>query len=191
MAEIDDAIRRHELDGPRWWRALAADLAGGGEQLDVAGHLRREADRRRHRPPPPVPLRPASWSRRCWPSRRSCSSTRSATAPCCATPSPAGSPSRSAAATPRATSRRCWPRRSAGRDGGALAGAPRQSRLHRSAVFRCAANAASDCLPAERFDPRRRGAMASGGSAMADAWLRSALARVSTFSGLAGLPADP
>lgn len=42
LADLDDDSTA-ELDGPRWWRALAADLTVGGESLDVAGQLRREA----------------------------------------------------------------------------------------------------------------------------------------------------
>jgi asparagine synthase (glutamine-hydrolysing) len=43
LAGLDEEVAAHRLDGPLWWRSLAADLAGGGEAFDVAGHLRREA----------------------------------------------------------------------------------------------------------------------------------------------------
>ena len=43
LAEIDDRSAEQQLDGPLWWRALAADLSGGGEAFDVSGHLRRAA----------------------------------------------------------------------------------------------------------------------------------------------------
>ncbi len=41
LAALDDAERRR-LDGPFWWRGLAATLTGG-DAFDVSGHLRREA----------------------------------------------------------------------------------------------------------------------------------------------------
>jgi asparagine synthase (glutamine-hydrolysing) len=43
IAEEDERAAWRELNGPRWWRALAADLTGGGDELDIAGQLRRES----------------------------------------------------------------------------------------------------------------------------------------------------
>lgn len=43
LVELDEGLAVDRLDGPLWWRSLAADLSGGGEVFDVAGHLRREA----------------------------------------------------------------------------------------------------------------------------------------------------
>jgi asparagine synthase (glutamine-hydrolysing) len=43
LAELDEAPADESLEGPRWWRALAADLTSGGDELGVSGHLRREA----------------------------------------------------------------------------------------------------------------------------------------------------
>jgi asparagine synthase (glutamine-hydrolysing) len=43
LAEFDDRAAERQLDGPLWWRSLAADLGGGGEAFDVAGHMRRSA----------------------------------------------------------------------------------------------------------------------------------------------------
>jgi hypothetical protein len=43
IAEQDERSAWRALDGPRWWRALAADLTAGGDELDVAGQLRRES----------------------------------------------------------------------------------------------------------------------------------------------------
>ncbi len=43
LAELDERGGEADLDGPLWWRALAADLSAGGEAFDVAGHLRRAA----------------------------------------------------------------------------------------------------------------------------------------------------
>jgi asparagine synthase (glutamine-hydrolysing) len=43
IADEDERSAWRVLDGPRWWRGLAADLTGGGDELDVAGQLRRES----------------------------------------------------------------------------------------------------------------------------------------------------
>ena len=43
LADLDDRALEDELDGPLWWRALAASLSGGGEAFDVSGHMRRTA----------------------------------------------------------------------------------------------------------------------------------------------------
>jgi asparagine synthase (glutamine-hydrolysing) len=43
LAEIDPSPSAAGLDGPRWWRSLAADLAAGGEAFDVSAQLRRQA----------------------------------------------------------------------------------------------------------------------------------------------------
>jgi asparagine synthase (glutamine-hydrolysing) len=43
LAELDGEDPAAGLEGPGWWRGLAADLTAGGEAFDVAGHLRREA----------------------------------------------------------------------------------------------------------------------------------------------------
>jgi asparagine synthase (glutamine-hydrolysing) len=43
IADEDERSAWRALDGPRWWRALAADLTGGGDELEVAGQLRRES----------------------------------------------------------------------------------------------------------------------------------------------------
>ncbi len=43
LAELDDRAAESGLDGPLWWRGLAASLSGGGEAFDVSGHLRRTA----------------------------------------------------------------------------------------------------------------------------------------------------
>jgi asparagine synthase (glutamine-hydrolysing) len=42
LADLSGDPAAH-LDGPHWWRSLAAELTGAGESFDVAGHLRREA----------------------------------------------------------------------------------------------------------------------------------------------------
>lgn len=42
IAELDADARSH-LDGPMWWRGLAAGLTQPGETLGVSAHLRREA----------------------------------------------------------------------------------------------------------------------------------------------------
>lgn len=43
VADEDERSAWRALDGPLWWRGLAADLTGGGDGLDVAGQLRRES----------------------------------------------------------------------------------------------------------------------------------------------------
>lgn len=43
VADEDERSAWRALDGPCWWRALAADLTGGGDELDAAGQLRRES----------------------------------------------------------------------------------------------------------------------------------------------------
>jgi asparagine synthase (glutamine-hydrolysing) len=43
LADLDAEATGERLDGPLWWRSLAADLVGGGESFDVSGHLRRAA----------------------------------------------------------------------------------------------------------------------------------------------------
>jgi asparagine synthase (glutamine-hydrolysing) len=43
LADLDGEADEDQLDGPLWWRSLAADLIGGGEPFDVSGHLRRAA----------------------------------------------------------------------------------------------------------------------------------------------------
>jgi asparagine synthase (glutamine-hydrolysing) len=43
IAGQDERSAWRGLDGPCWWRALAADLTGGGDELDIAGQLRRES----------------------------------------------------------------------------------------------------------------------------------------------------
>jgi asparagine synthase (glutamine-hydrolysing) len=43
LEELDERRASPRLDGPRWWRALAEELTGASEELDVAGHLRRES----------------------------------------------------------------------------------------------------------------------------------------------------
>jgi asparagine synthase (glutamine-hydrolysing) len=43
IADEDERSAWRALEGPHWWRALAADLIGGGDELEVAGQLRRES----------------------------------------------------------------------------------------------------------------------------------------------------
>lgn len=43
IADGDERSAWRALDGPRWWCALAAELSGGGDELDAAGQLRRES----------------------------------------------------------------------------------------------------------------------------------------------------
>ncbi len=43
LCDLDREAAGDRLDGPLWWRSLAADLSGGGEAFDVSGHLRRAA----------------------------------------------------------------------------------------------------------------------------------------------------
>jgi asparagine synthase (glutamine-hydrolysing) len=43
LVDLESDTRGRELGGPLWWRALAAELTDGGDALDVAGHLQREA----------------------------------------------------------------------------------------------------------------------------------------------------
>jgi asparagine synthase (glutamine-hydrolysing) len=43
LAELDGHRASAKLDGPLWWQALAEELTGASEELDVAGHLHRES----------------------------------------------------------------------------------------------------------------------------------------------------